>query len=574
MTTPDSRDTAQGARTVREVDERPVEDGVLHLIVMGANLFSMHPLPEQGVVTIGRDGEDDVRLDDAEASRHHARLYVGPTLEIEDLGSMNGTRLRGELVPPGRRAVVLPGEAISIGWATLMIQRRRPVVRIRRLPTHAYFEGRLEEECERASATGATFAVVRLHVAPGTTAETASGIVATLLRPGDVLASYGPDEYELLLLESNRKRAEGVAERMLEGLGRRAIDARSGLAFFPTDGRSADGLIARACERVQGRDVSGPPSADEIRCGPEMRRVHLLARRAAAANINVLILGETGVGKEVLAESIHAQSPRADKPFVRLNCAALSPSLLESELFGHEKVAFTDAHEAKPGLLESAEGGTVLLDEIGELPSPLQVKLLRVIETRQVMRVGALKPRAIDVRFLAATNRILEDEVARGAFRQDLYYRLNGISLVIPPLRARTDEIAPLARLFLDAAAKRDGRPLPVLSAAAVKLLESYPWPGNIRELRNDVERALLLSTGDSITPEDLPLEKMRGTPAAMAAAPAAPAPAIRGDDYQRIIDSLAQCSGNQTRAARLLGMSRRTFCARLKAYNIPRPRT
>jgi transcriptional regulator with PAS, ATPase and Fis domain len=303
-----------------------------------------------------------------------------------------------------------------------------------------------------------------------------------------------------------------------------------------------------------------------------MRRVHLLARRAAAANINVLILGETGVGKEVLAESIHTQSPRAGKPFVRLNCAALSSSLLESELFGHEKAAFTDAREAKPGLLESAEGGTVLLDEIGELPSPLQVKLLRVIETREVMRVGALKPRAIDVRFLAATNRILEDEVARGAFRQDLYYRLNGISLVIPPLRARTDEIAPLARLFLDAAAKREGRPVPALSAAAIKLLEAYAWPGNVRELRNDMERALLLSTGDTITPEDLPVEKMRGTPRAtpIAAAPAPP----RGDDYQRIVDSLARCSGNQTRAAKLLGMSRRTFCARLKAYNIPRPRT
>jgi DNA-binding NtrC family response regulator len=573
MTTPSSRDTAQGARTVRDVDDRPVEDGVLHLIVMGANLFSMHPLPEQGVVTIGRDGEDDVRLDDAEASRHHARLYVGPTLEIEDLGSTNGTRLRGELVPAGRRAVVLPGEAISIGWATLMIQRRRPVVRIRRLPTHAYFEGRLEEECERASATGITFAVVRLHVAPGTPADTASGIVATLLRPGDVLASYGPDEYELLLLESNQTRAEGVAERMVDGLGRRAIAARSGLAFFPTDARSADGLIAKACERVQGRDVSGPPSADEIRCGPEMRRVHLLARRASGANINVLILGETGVGKEVLAESIHAQSPRAAKPFVRLNCAALSPSLLESELFGHEKAAFTDAHEAKPGLLESAEGGTVLLDEIGELPPPFQVKLLRVIETRQVMRVGALKPRAVDIRFLAATNRILEDEVARGAFRQDLYYRLNGISLVIPPLRARTDEIAPLAHLFLEAAARGEGRPVPALSPAAVKLLESYPWPGNIRELRNDMERALLLSTGDTITPEDLPLEKMRGAPVA-APLPAAAPPAPRGEDYQRIVDSLARCSGNQTRAAKLLGMSRRTFCARLKAYNIPRPRT
>jgi transcriptional regulator with PAS, ATPase and Fis domain len=214
----------------------------------------------------------------------------------------------------------------------------------------------------------------------------------------------------------------------------------------------------------------------------------------------------------------------------------------------------------------------VLLDEIGELPPALQVKLLRVIETRQVMRVGALKPRAIDVRFLAATNRILEDEVASGAFRQDLYYRLNGISLVIPPLRARTDEIASLARLFLDTAAKRDGRPVPTLSAAAVKLLESYPWPGNIRELRNDMERAFLLAAGAAITPEDLPLEKMRGAPVA---APVAPAPAVsRGEDYQRIVDSLARCSGNQTRAAKLLGMSRRTFCARLKAYNIPRPRT
>src|SRR6185436_2103489 len=262
--------------------------------------------------------------------------------------------------------------------------------------------------------------------------------------------------------------------------------------------------------------------------------------------------------------------------------ASLSPTLFEAELFGHDRGAFTDAREAKQGLLETAEGGTVLLDEIGALP--LQAKLLRVIETHEVMRVGAVKPRTIDVRFLAATNRVLEDEVARGAFRQDLYYRLNGISLLIPPLRARADEIEPLARAFVESAAKVSERSAPKLAPAAIKLLKTYAWPGNIRELRNTIERALLLSSGDSITPEDLPLEKMRGTPvslervsdAAPRVAQAFPVAILDEEsrqDYERIVESLSLCSGNQTRAAKLLGMSRRTFCARLKAYNIPRPR-
>ena len=509
----DTPESEPGTRTLREADQHPVEDGILHLIVMGANLFSMHPLPEAGVVTIGRDDGDDVRIDDPDTARHHARLHVGSELEIEDLGSTSGTRVRGEALAPGRRALVSLGEAISIGWATLMIQRRRPVVRIRRLPTHTYFEGRLDEECQRGAGGGTMFAVARLHVAPGTSDERSSEIVATLLRPGDVLASYGPDEYEILLLESDAQRALQVAERMVAGLRRRQVAARCGLAFYPADARTADGLIAKACERLQGREVPSAPTLDEIRCGPEMRKVHLLARRAAASNINMFILGETGVGKEVMAEIIHGLSRRAARPLVRINCAALSASLIESELFGHERAAFTDAGAAKPGLLETAEGGTVLLDEIGELPQPLQVKLLRVIETREVMRVGALKPRTIDVRFLAATNRIIEDEVAGGAFRQDLYYRLNGISLVIPPLRRRVDEIAPLARSFLESAASRDGRPVPSLAPEALGLLEAYPWPGNIRELRNDMERAFLLASGEVITPADLPVEKLRGAP-------------------------------------------------------------
>ncbi len=479
---------------------------------------------------------------------------------------------------------MLPGEAISIGWATLMIQRRRPTLRVRRLPTHAYFEGRLEEECDKASSSGRVFAVLRLHVAPGTSPEAVGEMVSPHVRPGDVLASYGPDEYEMILFEHDAKRVAEFGARIVARLGADGIAARTGVAFFPADARSADGLIARACERVLGRHVPSTPSSDDIRCGPEMRRVHLLAKRAAVSNINVLIVGETGVGKEVLAEIIHGLSPRAGKPFVRINCAALSPTLFEAELFGHDRGAFTDAREAKPGLLETAEGGTVMLDEIGELPLPLQAKLLRVIETREVTRVGAVKGRTIDVRFLAATNRVLEDEVARGAFRQDLYYRLNGISLLIPPLRARVDEIEPLAQAFVENAAKMSDHPPVKLSPAAMKLLLSYAWPGNIRELRNTIERALLLSTGDSITPEDLPLEKMRGTPVSMERVPEAAPRAARTfavaplDDahrleYERIVESLSLCSGNQTRAAKLLGMSRRTFCARLKAYNIPRPR-
>ena len=183
-----------------------------------------------------------------------------------------------------------------------MIQRRRPTLRMRRLPTHAYFEGRLEEECDKASSSGRVFAVLRLHVAPGTSPEAVGEMVSPHVRPGDVLASYGPDEYEMILFEHDAKRVAEFGARIVARLGADGVAARTGVAFFPADARSADGLIARACERVLGRNVPSNPSSDDIRCGPEMRRVHLLAKRAAASNINVLIVGETGVGKEVLAE--------------------------------------------------------------------------------------------------------------------------------------------------------------------------------------------------------------------------------------------------------------------------------
>jgi two-component system response regulator AtoC len=282
----------------------------------------------------------------------------------------------------------------------------------------------------------------------------------------------------------------------------------------------------------------------------------------------VLILGESGAGKEVLARTIHGWSQRGARPLVAINCAALSESLLESELFGHERGAFTGAAAAKPGLLETAPGGTVLLDEIGELPLPSQAKLLRVIETRELTRVGGVRPRQVDIRFIAATNRDLPAEVARGAFREDLYYRLNGIMLTVPPLRERPGDIARLARAFAAEQARAMSRPTPELSAAAMEALEADCWPGNIRELRNVVMRAVLLCN-ETILREHLPPAFPRRVVSA-----ASPPPAAEPDaERTRILAALADCGGNQSRAARQLGISRKVLIARLDSYGVARPR-
>jgi two-component system response regulator AtoC len=326
----------------------------------------------------------------------------------------------------------------------------------------------------------------------------------------------------------------------------------------------------------------GDKGAPVVVVDPAMRQTYELATRVAAGDISVLLLGETGAGKDVLAEAIHRASPRAGKPLLRLNCAALSELLLESELFGYERGAFTGAVSAKPGLLETAQGGSVFLDEVGELPASIQAKLLRVLEERQVLPIGGLRPRPIDVRFISATNRDLEADIARGAFRQDLYFRLNGVSLVVPPLRERPAEIEPLARMFLADVCARLKVPVPELGAAALAVMKRHTWPGNVRELKNLVDRVVLLAGSGPIELEHLPLDRMGGAPPPAAAAGSSGSAREAGGDLraevaalerQRILDALEKCAGNQTQAAKLLGMPRRTLVKRLAAYEIPRPR-
>jgi two-component system response regulator AtoC len=343
-------------------------------------------------------------------------------------------------------------------------------------------------------------------------------------------------------------------------------------------------------EPALSRPTPGAARAPVVLHDPTMTRLFAMLHVIAPSRLNVIILGETGTGKEVFAEAIHSGSDRADKPFLKVNCSALTGSLLESELFGHEKGAFTGASAARAGIFESADGGTVFLDEVGELPLDTQAKLLRVIEYGEVTRLGSVRPKRVDVRYVAATNRELEQCIAAGRFRADLFYRLNGFAVTLPPLRDRPLDILPLARHLLERAAK--GRPH-VLTPAAEEALKRYAWPGNVRELKNVIERALVLAgpTGVVDSPVLLlpqpaatahALHRMSEAPREAYPVAITPPSGIESMgaleertalERQRIEQALAQTSGNQTEAAKLLGVSRRTLINKIEAHGIARPR-
>jgi two-component system response regulator AtoC len=306
-----------------------------------------------------------------------------------------------------------------------------------------------------------------------------------------------------------------------------------------------------------------------------MAEVLRQVRKVAPIKTTVLLSGESGTGKELVARALHELSPRAAMPFVAVNCGAIPAELVESELFGHVKGAFTDATRNKKGLALEADGGTLFLDEIGELPLPLQVKLLRFLQEEELRPVGDTRSLRVDVRVVAATARDLGPAVARGQFREDLYYRLNVVGIRLPPLRERPGDIPALARHFLARyRCLRPGEPIEAISDDAMAALESYRWPGNVRELEHAIERAAVLCDGPVIREDDLP-EPVRGGPGSPAAAPALPdgslsvKRAIRAVEEQLIRRALAQTNGNRTRAAELLELSYRALLYKMKEYGI-----
>ncbi|MSR74009.1 MAG: sigma-54-dependent Fis family transcriptional regulator [Planctomycetes bacterium] len=311
-----------------------------------------------------------------------------------------------------------------------------------------------------------------------------------------------------------------------------------------------------------------------IGTAPSMLRMFETVRRIAPTSATVLVTGENGTGKELVARAVHRLSPRRDRPFVALNCAALSEGVLESELFGHERGAFTGAARSREGKFEFADGGTLFLDEVGDMPLSVQVKLLRVIQEREIIRVGSNRSIKVDVRLVAATNRDLAREIQQGRFREDLYWRLKVVSLHLPPLRERQEDIPALVRVFLEQAAVRNGRKSVEIDAAVITALQGHSWPGNVRQLQNTVETMLLLSDGGRITIADLPPEIVAAAPSssrALAVVASGDAAMMTLDQWERelIRANLERHKGNRTKVAKALGISERTLYRKLREYGL-----
>jgi DNA-binding NtrC family response regulator len=577
----------QTASRIGRLVEREHDGASAYLLVLQDDSSSIFHLPRSGEVVIGRAADAELRVQHSSVSRRHATLRIDASgMRVADLGSHNGTRVNNEPIDGAR--MLASGDVIAIGDVVLVVHFSEPATVSRQIYDEPGWLRRLAEELERAMTFGRSLAVVAILDAT----PAALTALADDLRLIDAVGVRDDGQALLLLPEVDRVQARALVERA-QVAANALVPTRVGLALCPNDAIDSDTLLLAARGAARGANpgciVEAAEAGTRLELGPRrvwladpaIIRVFALLERLAASELPVLITGETGVGKENAAYAVHHWSKRTG-PFIAVNCAAIGPeSLIESELYGHDKGAFTGATAAKPGLFESAAGGTIFLDEVGELPLAIQAKLLRTLEAKTVTRLGESRERPIDARVVAATNRSLVDEAATSRFRQDLYFRLSGATVIVPPLRDRRCEIPLLARALLAEACARTQRAPMTFTPEAMQVLLAYPWPGNVRELRNTVEYVMVAAPDDHVEPSDLP-EHLGGTaspPIGLLVPQLAAvetkntfrplAEELRELERQRMSEALAAAGGVKTRAAQLIDMPIRTFTLRLKQHKL-----
>jgi DNA-binding NtrC family response regulator len=565
-------------------------------------------LREGQSLVVGRAEPAQIVFEDRSLSRTHARISLreGRVL-LEDLGSTNGCTINGHA---RREAWLDESTIVTLGAVELRVTGPAPgPVQSAQWVALPQWMRSVESELARARLFGRSFAVFAVHTVEararqsaaeaGPSRQSAAEAVSANdlergrvddsareqsprdlappslpLRSVDLACRYGPSLSLVLLPEMRAQELASWADQV-----RRADAAPKalGAVLGPEAGASAEELIERALDAVQRarsgvgfelaesrrerRDLAAP-----VVVSPCMRRLYEVVSRAARTTLPVLVLGETGSGKELVAQAVHQRSPREKGPFKALNCATIPANLIESVLFGHERGAFTGADKQTQGLFEQAQGGTVFLDEVGELSEKAQAALLRVLEAKRIVRVGGTREIEVDVRIVAATHRDLTEMVKEGRFREDLMFRLDALSLRVPPLRERQEEIGPLARLFFERAREGWGAQVSGLSDDALEVLEAYRWPGNVRQLKNVIERAVAICAGNFIEVEDLP-EQVLALPDPRVEPPTGAGSGFRSlPDRVRefeaglIREALERAHGNQAQAARILGVPRRTL--------------
>ena len=522
-------------------------------------------------LVVGRTAPADIEIPDPGLSRRHASFtWDDLGVWIEDLDSTNGTKKNGERVT---RALITPIDEISIGPVRVSIHILSSMdEQLRGFDGHDRFVSLLEDEITRARQFQRPLALMMVTGPQGKEGHVSrwASRLRPRLRPVDRVGIYGPSAVMVMLPEPSQEMLHALANELA---GDGALTC--GVVLFPNDGQSGEELIAALRSRRVDPTTLGPADVTPIVAkNTAMKQVMTTVKRLAQSTIAVLLHGETGTGKEVIARAIHDGGPRKKQVMRCINCAAIPGTLIESVLFGHEQGSFTGADKSAPGMFEQAHGGTILLDEIGELAASAQAALLRVLETKRLMRVGGNKEIEVDVRVIAATHRNLEAMVQAGQFRQDLLYRLNTMTLQIPPLRERTDEIRPLAERFLKEARAQSGSEVKAIDPQAMAALEAYAWPGNVRELRNAIERAVVLAEGKAITLDDLADRiRQRSVPApegdASGELPSDYKDHLRKYEAELILRALHKHNGNQTETAKALNLPLRTLVHKIQTYGI-----